>query len=112
MLPSLLRCPNDSTDNEPEDCRTAGFRQGPCPLWVICGRGRRSRAPALVRFAPKADEYAAISVGPLGAKGGHMQRHKIRAYSIISSARIISDSGMSMPSSTSAGIRAISRREP
>jgi hypothetical protein len=41
-----------------------------------------------------------------------MQRHKIRAYSIISSARIISDSGMSMPSSTSAGIRAISRSEP
>jgi hypothetical protein len=41
-----------------------------------------------------------------------MQRHKIRAYSIISSARIISDSGMSMPSSTSADIRAISRPEP
>jgi hypothetical protein len=45
-------------------------------------------------------------------KSGLMQRHKIRAYSIISSARIISDSGMSMPSSTSAGIQAISRPEP
>jgi hypothetical protein len=41
-----------------------------------------------------------------------MQRHKIRAYSIISSARIISDNGMSTPSSTRAGIGAISRREP
>jgi hypothetical protein len=40
-----------------------------------------------------------------------MQRHKIRAYSVISAAGIISDSGMSMPSSTSVGIRAISRPE-
>jgi hypothetical protein len=63
-------------------------------------------------FAPILTVTADILNRQLCAKSGLMQRHKIRAYSIISSARIISDSGMSMPSSTSAGIRAISRPEP
>ena len=80
-------------------------------IWVNSVGSNQAAASSDVCFAPKADNQADISLCPLGAKSGLMQRHKIRAYSIISSARIISDSGMSIPSSTSAGIRAISRPE-
>src|SRR5262249_22602264 len=40
----------------PGDRCTAGFQALQCALWVICDRGRRSYAPALARFTPKADK--------------------------------------------------------
>ena len=55
-----------------------------------------------VRFTPKSGQIADISRCPLCAKSGQTHRSKKRCYSIISSARIISDSGMSMPSSLAA----------
>jgi hypothetical protein len=52
------------------DRRTAGFRSGPCPLWVIRVRSARSRHSRFVRFAPKADMRELAAICLLRAKRG------------------------------------------
>src|SRR6516225_8116995 len=50
---------------------TAGFRAGQCPLWVISVGPKQAAASPDVRFAPKADKYADISLSPLCAISQH-----------------------------------------
>jgi hypothetical protein len=45
----------------------AKIPSGLCPLWVKSGGDDRVNTPAHVRFAPKADKYAAILLSPLSA---------------------------------------------
>jgi hypothetical protein len=46
----------------------------PMTLWVIRARSIYHRRSRHVRFAPKADKQADISLSPLGAKSGLMLR--------------------------------------
>jgi hypothetical protein len=65
---------------------TAGFQLPLYPLRVNSVCSDQSRLRTYVRFAPKADQRANVSLSPLCAKTGLMQRSKKRRYSMISCA--------------------------
>src|SRR6266446_930868 len=57
-------------------CCIAGFRSRLCPLWVIRVGHDREDTAGYVRFAPKADKRADVSLSPLSAISGLTHRSK------------------------------------
>jgi hypothetical protein len=80
------------------DCCTAGFRCELCQLRVIRVEHDREDTAGYVRFAPKADKRADVSLSPLSANRDLTRRSKKHPYSITSSARASNVGGTSRPS--------------
>jgi hypothetical protein len=89
----------DSTLDTARDCCAAGFRSSQCLLWVNLDLARRCHTSMLVRFTPKADKRADVSLSPLSANRDPTRGSKKHRYSMTSSARPDRGSGTVMPNS-------------